>query len=114
MIDRRSVIKGLLGVILTGLFAATYGFFIEPALRLRVKRWRIKREGWAAVPLRIAVISDLHAGAPTVPLSRVQQVVRRTNALQADVIVLLGDFTASHPFVGARFRLTRLPIPSPN
>ena len=102
MIDRHAVIKGLLGVILTGLFAATYGFFIEPALRLRVKRWRIKRPGWAAAPLRIAIISDLHAGAPIVPLSRVRQVVRRTNALKPDLIVLLGDFAASHRFVRAK------------
>ena len=102
MIDRRSVIKGLLGVILTGLFAATYGFIIEPALRLRVKRWRIRRSGWTAPRLRIAIISDLHAGGPIVPLPRVQQVVRRTNALKPDVIVLLGDFAASHRFVRAK------------
>jgi hypothetical protein len=36
--NRRAFFKGLLGVTLAGLFAAVYGFFIEPAWRLRVQR----------------------------------------------------------------------------
>ncbi|MGR3634382.1 MAG: metallophosphoesterase [Shimia sp.] len=96
---RRGFIKGLLGAILAGLFAATYGFFIEPALCLRVKKWRIKRDDWTAPPLKIAVLADLHAGAPQVGFDRVDQIVARTNALDADLVLLLGDYAASHPFV---------------
>ncbi|MBO6898698.1 MAG: metallophosphoesterase [Shimia sp.] len=95
---RRGFIKGLLGVILAGFFAATYGFFIEPALRLRVKRWRIKRDDWTAPPLRIALLADLHAGKPFPDLSRMRQVVTRTNALDADLVLLLGDYAAGHAF----------------
>jgi len=39
-VTRRGFIKGLLGVILAGLFAATYGIFIEPALRHAVSNCR--------------------------------------------------------------------------
>ncbi len=99
MITRRAVLKGLLGTILAGLFAATYGFFIEPALRLRVKRWRISRADWTAKPLKIAVLTDIHLGEPYVGLRRLRQVVRRTNAINADLIVLLGDFAPGHKYI---------------
>jgi len=98
-LTRRGFIKGLLGAILAGLFVSLYGFFIEPALRLRVKRWKIMRDDWAAKPLRIVAISDLHVGEPYVDLKRVRQVVRRANALGADIIVLLGDYAAGHHFI---------------
>ncbi len=84
---------------LAGLFAAVYGFFIEPALRLRVRRWRLRRADWTAAPLRIAVLADLHVGEPHVGLDRIQQVVRRTNALAPDLVLLLGDLAAGHRFV---------------
>lgn len=96
---RRGFIKGLLGTLLAGLFAAVYAFLIEPAVRLRVKRWRIVRDDWTAPPLKIAIISDLHVGEPYVGLRRVKQVVRRANALGADLVVLLGDYAAGHHFV---------------
>ncbi|CAD0185195.1 phosphodiesterase YaeI [Ruegeria sp. THAF57] len=96
---RRGFIKGLLAVTLAGLFVAAYGFFIEPALRLRVKRWRVRRDDWTAPPLRIAVLSDLHVGEPHVGLKRIEQVVKRTNALAPDLILLLGDYAAGHRMV---------------
>ncbi|MBY6081597.1 metallophosphoesterase [Ruegeria arenilitoris] len=96
---RRGFIKGLLAVTLAGLVVSLYGFFIEPAMRLRVRKWKLKRADWTAPPLRIAVIADLHAGEPFVNQKRIRQVVRRTNALDADLVLLLGDFTASHRMV---------------
>jgi len=98
-LTRRGFIKGLLAVTLAGLVVSLYGFFIEPAMRLRVRKWKLKRADWTAPPLRIAVIADLHAGEPFVTLKRIKQVVRRTNALDADLVLLLGDFTASHRMV---------------
>ncbi len=41
--------------------------------------------------LRIAVLSDIHAG-PTVRAERVREFVRRTNETAPDMILLLGDF----------------------
>lgn len=106
MLTRRAFIKGLLGTFLAGLFAATYGFFIEPALRLRVRRWRVASRGWTGAPLRIAVLSDLHMGDPYVTRARLRRIVTRINALGADVIVLLGDMNASHRFITAPVALS--------
>ncbi len=96
---RRGFLKGLLGVTLAGLFASAWAFFVEPALRLRVRRWRVASPGWTAAPLRIAVIADLHAGEPHVPLARVRQVVARVNALAPDLTLILGDLPATHRFL---------------
>lgn len=97
---RRGFLKGLLGMILAGLFVSLYAFFVEPAVRLRVKRWSVRPNNWPeGKTLRIVAIADLHVGEPFVSLRRVRQVVRRANALGADVIVLLGDYAAGHRFV---------------
>ncbi|MBY5934003.1 metallophosphoesterase [Tateyamaria omphalii] len=80
-----------------------YAWWIEPAWRLRVVTWRISDPAWAGrEPLRIVVISDLHAGAPHIPLSRVSRIVARANALKPDLAVHLGDYQAAHPFTLGR------------
>lgn len=106
MLSRRTFIKGLLGAILAGLFAALYGFFVEPALRLRVRKWTVRRDDWpAGQPMRIAIISDLHMGEPFVTRKRLGKIVARTNALGADLVVVLGDLVAGHRFV-----TTQIPV----
>jgi predicted MPP superfamily phosphohydrolase len=47
----------------------------------------------------MAAIADLHAGGPNMGLRRVEQVVEVTNGLKADIVVLLGDYFATHRFV---------------
>lgn len=88
------------GVLLLALF---YGFWIEPAWRLRVKRWRVEHPAWAGRgPLRIVILTDIHAGAPHIPLSRVSRIVRKANRLKPDLAVILGDFAAAHRFAWGR------------
>ena len=99
MLTRRAILKGLLGTFLAGLFVSAYGFFVEPALRLRVRRWRLASPGWRGGPLKIAILADLHMGEPWVSLARFERIVARTNALGADLILLLGDYEAGHRFV---------------
>lgn len=102
---RRGFLKGLAGIVLAGLFAALWGFLVEPMLRLRVRRWALRPGGWSAGPLRIAVLADLHVGAPWVTRARVRRIVARTNALAPDLIVFLGDLEAGHRFVTAKVPL---------
>jgi len=104
---RRGFLKGLLGVTLAGLVTSLYGFWVEPVLRLRVQRWRIRPAGWTAGPLKIAILADLHMGEPWVSLDRLRRIVARTNALGADLIVMLGDLPAGHHFV-----MKAVPIPA--
>jgi uncharacterized protein len=100
VIDRRTLLKGLLGIPLAGLAASVYGFFVEPALELRVQRWAIRPQGWPiGQRLRIAILTDLHMSEPYVTLDRLARVVARTNALKPDLTVVLGDLPASSPYV---------------
>lgn len=55
---------------------------------------RIATPRWAAPPLLIAVIADLHVAAPFTTLEDVAAIVAHVNALAPDLILLPGDFAA--------------------
>lgn len=95
MLDRRRVLKALAGLFLGGFGTGGYAYAWEPAQQ-QVTRYRLTPRGWPqGRRLRLAVISDLHAGGPHVPLERVSQLVAATNRLEPDLTLLLGDFVAS-------------------
>lgn len=102
MISRRAILKGLLASALTGLVVSVYGFLVEPAVRLRVRRWRLRPRGWTGGPLKLAILADLHMGEPHMSLARLRRIVARTNALGADLTLVLGDLEAGHRFVSRR------------
>lgn len=54
---------------------------------LRLSRWPAQLDG-----LRVAVVSDLHAGAPHVDAAKVAQIARRVNRARPDLVLLLGDY----------------------
>lgn len=91
------------GVPAAGTLAAStaYATAIEPE-RLVTTTYRLTPPGWSTGPLRIAVIADLHAGGPNMGLEHIRRAIDTTNALAADLIVLLGDYIATHPFVTER------------
>jgi hypothetical protein len=96
MVTRRR----FLGMTAAGGFAflglGSYAFAIEPLFRLRVQSYRLRPPGWPADGrrLRVAAIADLHACEPWMALPRIEEIVRVTNALEPDVVVLLGDYVA--------------------
>lgn len=86
---------GFSGAGLVGLTG--YGFAVEPGWRLAVTNYRLAPPAWGDGPsLKIGVIADVHAGGPMMPADRIRAIAERTNALKPDIIVLLGDFAASH------------------
>lgn len=89
MILRRSLIgAGLLTMGGSG-HALALGAFADPVIR----RHALALPGWpAGLRLRLAVLADLHAGAPVMTLGRVERIVAAANALQPDMTVLLGDY----------------------
>jgi predicted MPP superfamily phosphohydrolase len=98
-ISRRRFLKtlGLSGVSAVGF--SGYAAAIEPGYRLTVTRYRVTPSRWSpGLNLSIGVIADVHAGGPLMPASRIRAIAERTNELKPDVIVLLGDFAASHKF----------------
>lgn len=74
-----------------------YGLAVEPGYRLSVTRYRVSPANWTpGLNLSIGIIADVHAGGPLMPAERIRAIAERTNRLNPDIIVLLGDFTASH------------------
>jgi uncharacterized protein len=96
MITRRNFLVGTGALLASGAATASYGLVVEPGLRLSIARWPLAHPGWPASmpPLRIAVLADLHAMRPWMPVPRIEHIVQAANALRADLIVLLGDYVA--------------------
>jgi len=91
---RRSRVKIILLALLCCLaFLALWAFVIEPS-RLVLRDTRITLPSWPAnfKGMRIAVISDLHAGSPFITIDKIHQIVEMTNAARPDLILMPGDF----------------------
>jgi uncharacterized protein len=99
LITRRGLLLSGVGMVsVTGGSTAAYAAAIEPE-RLVTTTYRVTPPGWQSGRLRLAAIADLHAGGPNMKLEHIRRTVDRTNALKPDVVVLLGDYIASHRFV---------------
>jgi predicted MPP superfamily phosphohydrolase len=49
--------------------------------------------------LRIAVLSDIHAGGAFIDNKKLRLIVERTNQLQPDLTVILGDYMSGNGYV---------------
>lgn len=89
---RRRFAVALVLVALLALALGLWAFWFEPAslsvrvVSLQVPRWHAEHRS-----LRIAVLTDLHVGAPHMKLDKLREVVERTNREQPDVVLVLGD-----------------------
>ena len=72
---------------------AIWAFLIEPN-RLILHSETIQIDNWPKElsGLRIALIADIHTGGPFINDQKLQLIVDMTNALNPDLIVLLGDY----------------------
>lgn len=86
-----------------------------PPWRQRVLSWgaragllehRIADPRWTARDLRIAVLSDLHVGAPWVTLPALERIAGETTALRPDLILVAGDFLVSRLLPARRAKAT--------
>jgi predicted MPP superfamily phosphohydrolase len=70
-----------------------WGVFIEPN-RLIVRQQTIQIDNWPKElsGLRIAVVGDVHTGAPFINEQKLKRIVELTNQQNPDLIVLLGDY----------------------
>jgi len=103
LLTRRGLIRAGIG------FASTAGLMLpgtsayaaaEAANRLVVTDYRISPPGWPkGRRLTITAIADIHAGGPNMGIGRVRQVIDASNALGSDLVVVLGDYIATHRFV---------------
>src|SRR3954452_11060340 len=72
---------------------AAWATLVEPR-RLRVRHVRVAVQGWPAAlaDLKVALVSDLHAGAPHVGERRIERIVAAVNRTKPDLVALLGDY----------------------
>jgi predicted MPP superfamily phosphohydrolase len=86
----------------------SYAFAYEPRFRLVVTEWDLATPKWTHPdPLRIVMLSDIHACDPWMPVERIASIVEQANALSGDVILLVGDFVAGL----RRFKTADVPMP---
>lgn len=100
MISRRQFLKWFAGLSVTGFALAAYGFIAEPLRRPKITRYDIRPNLWPAdLSLKVAAIADIHACRPWMTASSIASIVEMANGLGADLIVLLGDYSAGHHLV---------------
>ena len=100
MLNRRLFLQGCGGLALAGTSFGAYAGGIEPGLRLVVTSYQVTPPGWPdGLQVRAAVVADIHACEPWMPVSRIRAIVAATNALAPDITLLLGDFNGGHRIV---------------
>ena len=87
----------LASVVLLAACMVFWGFFVEPNMlvvrheTIQISEWPRELDG-----LRIAVLADIHAGSAFIDERKLRLIVERTNELQPEMIVILGDFIAGN------------------
>jgi predicted MPP superfamily phosphohydrolase len=93
----------IVGAATAFLLLGLWAFWLEPASlsvhreTVHIPKWHREHRG-----LRIAVLTDLHVGAPHTGLDKLKTVVARTNEERPDLIVILGDLVIQN-VVGGSF-----------
>ena len=105
-LTRRGLLKSGLGLAgIAGLVMPSTAAYaaMEAANGLEITDYRPVPRNWPERQrLSITVIADLHAGGPNMGIERVRQVVDAGIALGSDLVVILGDYFATHRFVTER------------
>lgn len=79
-------------------FLGAYMLLVEP-FQIRIVEKGISSSKWQEQkPLKIALITDVHAIWPWMTPSHVERIVKKANDQKPDLILLLGDYVATHPF----------------
>lgn len=80
----------------------SWAFALEPGYMLNVTSYDVNPDGWPAnLKIRAAVIADIHACEPWMSAERIRRICELANALEPDVIFLLGDYQAGMRMVTA-------------
>ena len=100
LISRRRFL-GAAGVSAAATLALSgYATAYEAGYALDLTQYTPHPPQWPAdLPLKIAVIADIHACYPWMSEARIGEIVDLANAEKPDLIVLLGDFVCTHRYV---------------
>jgi uncharacterized protein len=99
LLSRRLFLQSLGGLVVTTAGFGAYAVVIEPEFRLDVTSYKVTPPRWpAGLELKAAVIADIHACEPWMSADRVRSIAEVANALNPDIIFLLGDFNGGHKY----------------
>lgn len=85
---------------------AGYAFAVEPQ-RLAITDYAFTPAQWPDdLPLKIAVLADIHAINPWMSAERIAAIARATNALAPDIVLLAGDYEAGMAGFGIGSRVS--------
>lgn len=102
LITRRNLLLGMGTAALGTTGVAGYAVAVEPFMVPRLTRYTLVPPHWPqGLVLRVAVIADIHACEPWMAAERVRSIADAANALNPDLILLLGDYNAGHKLVTA-------------
>jgi uncharacterized protein len=91
------------------ILTALYGVVIEPS-RLVVREYPLALPQLPAdlSGVRVALVADIHAGAPWIRERKLRRIVSEVNAAKPDLILLLGDYVTMAVLGGRRIAPERL------
>jgi predicted MPP superfamily phosphohydrolase len=75
-----------------------YASLVEP-FRLVITEWTVSNKNWKyQKPLKIVLLADTHSIYPWMTKNHLDKIIQKTNDLKPDIVLLLGDYVATHPF----------------
>jgi predicted MPP superfamily phosphohydrolase len=85
--------KALWAVVAAGLLLTGWTFYYEPS-SLQLHHYDLSLPNWPQEldGFEIALLSDLHVGSPYYGLNQLEEVVRRVNESEPDLVLLAGDY----------------------
>ena len=100
---RSSGRRVFLSLLVLGVWLVLWAFALEPA-SFRVRERPLALERWPSEldGLRVVVLADIHAGSPWNGLRNIARVVRETNAVKPDLVLIAGDLVIDG-VLGGRF-----------
>jgi predicted MPP superfamily phosphohydrolase len=119
------IVRALAALAALALWGLAWGW-LEARSDPVVRRAGLQLADWpaGASPLRVALLSDIHAGTRSVTPERLARVVAQVNAERPDLVLIAGDFTPGHdpigpgavkrmlaPLAGLRARLGVIAVP---
>jgi hypothetical protein len=100
LLTRRRLLTGLGALATTTTGLTGYATAYETGHALALTSYALNPPRWPGdLPLRIAVVADIHACYPWMSEQRIGEIVDLANAQRPDLTVLLGDFVCTHRFV---------------
>ena len=82
-------------------------FWLEPS-SIRLSRHDVTVDAPYLKGMTIAVISDLHAGAPYIDEAKIDRIVAMTNAAHPDIILLTGDYVTENGLFSHHMAVERI------